>query len=130
MSYRIREVKKFITWAARVRNVLLWIAHRPVNQQRPTNYVLTRDKPPIATVQAFVAIVAHHEILAFRDNQLTVFDQLFHLLPPVAFEPRHSFVEPRKIIAEVVLNRRTEAHILLRQESAIHVHLAIYEPNP
>ena len=47
---------------------------RPVVEQRPAHDVFARNESPETRIQAGVAMVAHHEVLARRHHEVPVFD--------------------------------------------------------
>ena len=46
----------------------------PIVEQGTANDVFARHKPPIPRIEAVMAIVAHHEVVARRDDQVSVDD--------------------------------------------------------
>src|ERR1043165_848061 len=61
------EVEEETERAVRVRRALVV---RPVDEHRATDDGVARDVAPEATVEAVVAVVAHHEVVAFGDDEL------------------------------------------------------------
>ena len=59
------------------------LAHRPVNQQWPTDDVVGRNQPPVAGIVTVVAIVAENEVGAFGDDELAVVNQFLCLDEPL-----------------------------------------------
>src|SRR5690242_18704900 len=99
MAQRIQEPVKFIT-GSELHTGRIRIVNRPVDQQRPTNNILARHKSPVAAVKAVIAVVAHHEVIPFRNDELIVYNQLLHLGPPGAAHRWHyGQVEARELVA-------------------------------
>ena len=42
----------------------------PVDEKRPTQDILPWNKPPVAAIHAVRAVVAHHKVIAGRDDQV------------------------------------------------------------
>jgi len=49
---------------------------RPIVKQRSADDVFARHKPPVARIEAVVAVIAHHEVLARGNDQIAV-DHIF-----------------------------------------------------
>src|SRR4051812_14672249 len=76
------QTPKFITHGGRG-----WLrvatVHAEVDEQRTSHDVLARHEAPVAAVGAVVAVVAHHEVVAFGHDELMVLDQSVHFGSPV-----------------------------------------------
>src|SRR4051794_8152021 len=57
-----------------------------VNHQRPGNDGVTGNETPEARIEAVVAIVAQHEVLAGRNDELTVAGEVLQLAPPLGVD--------------------------------------------
>src|SRR5262249_22267302 len=88
MRNRVSEMVEFITQRRRRRQITVGRTNGPVNEQRPADNVFPRDKSPIPAVGAVVPVVSHHEVVSLGHNQLSVFDKLWHLQPPVRVNAR------------------------------------------
>ena len=106
MADREGKVIKSITHGWRRGRSSLTFAGRPVDQQRPSNNIFTRHESPVAAVLAVVAIVSHHKIVAFGNNQLVVFHQLGHFFPPLRIHGIVGRLGLRKIIAIIIAAAR------------------------
>src|SRR5215472_12709605 len=71
VAHGIQEPVKFITggWGP---GIGVGSLHRPINKERPAHDVFPGHESPVATVGTVVAIVAHHEVVSFRHDQLIV----------------------------------------------------------
>src|SRR4051794_22431796 len=71
MHYDMAEPRHFVGHSG-----LLVLAVRrlegPVIEQRPAHDVGARNEAPVAGIEAVVAMIAHHEELAGRDDQLAI----------------------------------------------------------
>src|SRR5579863_161607 len=125
MRHRVRDVVHLP--AERGCRVSVPGAHGPVDQQRSANNVLARHKAPIPAVLAVVTIVPHHEIVAFRNNQLAVFHQLPHLQPPFSLEAERGNVEPGKVVPEHVVGGKQKPYIGFLQRRAVDQDLLVHQ---
>src|SRR5271166_3829409 len=112
----------------RSRGVPVPVLHRPVNDQRSSNNVFLRHESPIAAVQAVVAVVAHHEVVSFRNNELAVHHQLLHLQPPLPLEPSRGDVHSGKVIAIQVVEGLDESHVGLVESLAVDQDSFVHHP--
>src|SRR5205085_4969213 len=64
----IDEMKNFITCRRRLRHVVPKAVQRPIDNERAPDDVFLRHKTPVAAVRAVIAVVAHHEIVAGRND--------------------------------------------------------------
>ena len=122
MADRVGEMIKFITRRGGSRHVVLHTPHRPIDQQGAPNDIFPRHEAPIAAVEALIAIVAQHEIVALRNNQFAVLDQFSHLQPPPPLQPRDGIVSAGKLVPKYVMRQRAVTNVRFRQRSAVHVH--------
>src|SRR5438477_6820739 len=99
VQQHVPETIKFIT----ARGAGLAVLQRPIDQPRPPDYTLRRNKSPIAAVQAVLAIVAEDEVAPARNHQLPALQTMVHLSPPVRLNFHRDAVIRRKIIAKEIL---------------------------
>src|SRR5580704_1523983 len=125
MSGRISEMIKFITRCGRNRHVRVGVSHRPIDQQWASDDILLRHEPPVAAIQAFVPVIAQHEVIPLRNNEFAVLDQFFHFQPPASFQAGNGKVQTRELVAKDVVRARTVADIGFLQRNAVNVHLAV-----
>ena len=103
VCYRVSEVVQFITHRSGRRGIG-GIFHRPVDQQRPSDDICLRYEAPVAAIVTVVPIVSHYKIMSLGNDQLSIFDQLVELYPPLGSYTRRD-VEAGKIVAEYVVGR-------------------------
>src|SRR5690242_7781675 len=124
MAQCIQEPVKFIT-GSKLRTERIRIANRPIDHQRTADNVLPRHEPPIAAVQAVIAIVSHNEVITLWDDELVVYYQLLHLGPPGAAHRWHyRQVKPRKLVP-IGIMRTKVVHVRFVERNTIHIHFAL-----
>src|SRR5690348_5288654 len=74
MCHNVSKPKEFTTVSSRGRVAVFRAADGPVNDQGAAHDVGPGHEPPIAAVQAFVAVVAQHEILSRGNHQVAAMD--------------------------------------------------------
>src|SRR5258708_341682 len=102
--------------------------HRPIDQERPTHNGITVDKSPVTAVLAMIAIVAHREILPWRDNKLVPLHVLANLpLPFIDRVGRHHLAPGgRKGVVEGISKHRSVMDSIgLVQALAIDKHVSL-----
>src|SRR5208337_4284635 len=98
MSYRVSKMIKPIAHGWRSGKIVVQTARRPVNQERTSDDILARHESPVPAVLAVIAIVTQNEIVAVGDNQLAVFHQFRHFLPPFRIHFEDGRTSLRKIV--------------------------------
>src|SRR5262249_4692749 len=99
----------------------------PINEQRTSDHIPARDKPPKPAVQADVTVVAHAKQAIGRDYQLAVFEMLAHLDGPVGRGVQRRAAGK---IFTIFFVRALPKNIRLRQRFAIPVNYAVFQMDP
>src|ERR1700723_314631 len=99
------------------------LLEREVDEQRLADDGFARDEAPVAAVFAVVAIIAHDEEVAGRDDELAVVDQRAHADPPAGVDLGISALEAGEVVAEVVGWCRAEDGVGLGEGAAVDIDL-------
>jgi hypothetical protein len=81
------------------------LLEREVDEQRFADDGLARDEAPVTAVFAVVAVVAHDEVVAGRDDEVAVVDEAAHADPPVRVDLGVGALEAGEVVAEIVGRR-------------------------
>ena len=73
-----------------------------VDEERFAYYCLARYEAPVAAVFAVVAVVAHDEVVAGRDDEVAVVDKAAHADPPMGVDLGVGALKAGKVVAEVI----------------------------
>src|ERR1700733_1144193 len=96
------------------------LLEREVDEQRLADDGFARDEAPVAAV---VAVIAHDEEVAGRDDELAVVDQRAHADPPAGVDLGISALEAGEVVAEVVGWCRAEDGVGLGEGAAVDIDL-------
>src|ERR1700704_1750101 len=130
MSYRVGKVIKSITHRWRAGQIIGQSYRRPINQQRTPDNIFAWHESPVSAVLAIIAIVTQNKIVLSRNNQLMIFDQLRHFLPPLCIHSIVWGIGLGKIVAIIIAQRVYELYIRFEQRNSVDIDPFINEPDP